>query len=420
MSRGRAKTRIYRCTRYVSSRGQGGETKRPPRSGWTSPLTREETRTAEGSIRLPVLCIPPAFGDDRPPITFGHVRRRNSRRIDRRRGPRYRGSSAASRYFTAATGVHGRPREDGRSYGGIRRRKNSLPLPPTSSASALERRSSPAINSIVLPITPVSIVGLLFSEDLTKKLRPGNSFESRRALPRDNKSYGAARRDRDRGRGGEEGRGEGRAGVAPFAFIAASVSRREKAARRRFRARASATIAATYAAPIAPHPRPPILPPPLSPPRRSVGAPSRISYRSRPFFLPCLFPFFLPVFFFATTSGCTSRIHRRRTAVNSVSGSVCYKRERARVALRCVIRGTPSETPSNTFGVNRCNRNNASARPVVRYWITISIGLQFHGDSGAFRVIRDKRIFRNVVKDFIRFALCFSNVPHVRQVCLPL
>jgi len=115
-------------------------------------------------------------------------------------------------------------------------------------------------------------------------------------------------RTAEEGVGGRR-RAKGGDRVAPFAFIAASVSRREKAARRRFRARASATIAATYAAPIAPHPRPPILPlslPPFlpAPPslRRSVGAPSRISYRSRPFFLSCPFPFLLPVFFFLYSS----------------------------------------------------------------------------------------------------------------------
>lgn len=47
--------------------------------------------------------------------------------------------------------------------------------------------SSPAINSIVLPIAE-SIVEALFSEDLTKKLRPGDSFAERTSLPRDHKS----------------------------------------------------------------------------------------------------------------------------------------------------------------------------------------------------------------------------------------
>lgn len=115
-----------------------------------------------------------AFSDDRPPITFGHVQRRNSRRslprIDRQHlDIQCRRSGKPLFHAVRGNGVGGR--EGGRGWttlwhdGG---RKNSLSSAPRRPLILLSFRSHGIYSRA------------LFSEDLTKKLRPSNSFESRR------------------------------------------------------------------------------------------------------------------------------------------------------------------------------------------------------------------------------------------------
>lgn len=113
-----------------------------------------------------------AFSDDRPPITFGHVQRRNSRqslpRIDRHLDIQRRRSGKP--LFHAMRG-NGEGWEGGGwttlwHDGG---RKNSLSSAPRRPLILLSFRSHGIYSRA------------LFSEDLTKKLRPSNSFESRRA-----------------------------------------------------------------------------------------------------------------------------------------------------------------------------------------------------------------------------------------------
>lgn len=120
-----------------------------------------------------------AFSDDRPPITFGHVQRRNSRRslprIDRCHLDIQRRRSGKPLFHAVrANGEGGEGEGGGREKGWTTLwhdggRKNSLSSAPRWPLILLSFRSHGIYSRA------------LFSEDLTKKLRPSNSFESRRA-----------------------------------------------------------------------------------------------------------------------------------------------------------------------------------------------------------------------------------------------
>lgn len=139
-------------------------------------MTREREEMCTRNGVASGLYIPMAFGDDRPSITFGHVQRWNSRWSLFSESTAIVSISnvgvAANRYFTprgTTTGgweeVGGRPCTLWHDGG----RKNSLSSAPRRPLILLSFRSHGIYSRA------------LFSEDLTKKLRPSNSFESRRA-----------------------------------------------------------------------------------------------------------------------------------------------------------------------------------------------------------------------------------------------